>query len=346
MDDYPYIELKHQLWRTWFDETIPMINGLSPREAARTSAGQRELDRVLDFYDSRAERVNGAGGGGIMGNPPSAYVRWKLGYGPGSAQQFSAEERVYNYGEGEGPGVKTTQRSDKHEQRLERKMQYYFVPRRCEVAGCDKVDGDVNTCGRCKAVFYCGKEHQQADWDRHKKECKFLAKHPVARPKPFSPTESLQKYPIGCYPFENATNERCSICGSTAAEVQLGYTECCNIRVSDNAHEYQMFSYDRSHCMRSHDRYTACASHCHEGHSGDWRECAECNSLDCGARRWHATNAFSLVPPLAHMACPQGSFITQECYQCHSRIHNGFDGCSMSYEGGQTRLTCLNCSGY
>ncbi len=26
-------------------------------------------------------------------------------------------------------------------------------------------------CGKCKAVFYCGVEHQKKDWTRHKKDC-------------------------------------------------------------------------------------------------------------------------------------------------------------------------------
>ena len=35
---------------------------------------------------------------------------------------------------------------------------------------CKKVEGTMK-CGRCKAVAYCGKEHQKADWKIHKQTC-------------------------------------------------------------------------------------------------------------------------------------------------------------------------------
>lgn len=34
---------------------------------------------------------------------------------------------------------------------------------------------NTSRCGRCKAVAYCGKEHQVADWGLHKKVCKSTA---------------------------------------------------------------------------------------------------------------------------------------------------------------------------
>jgi hypothetical protein len=38
----------------------------------------------------------------------------------------------------------------------------------CKV--CGKTAG-IKRCGRCKAVGYCGKEHQKVDWKVHKKIC-------------------------------------------------------------------------------------------------------------------------------------------------------------------------------
>lgn len=39
----------------------------------------------------------------------------------------------------------------------------------CRVCGSSN---GVLRCGRCKAVGYCGKEHQRADWGRHKAGCR------------------------------------------------------------------------------------------------------------------------------------------------------------------------------
>lgn len=38
----------------------------------------------------------------------------------------------------------------------------------CKV--CHKAAG-IKRCARCKAVAYCGKEHQKKDWNMHKREC-------------------------------------------------------------------------------------------------------------------------------------------------------------------------------
>jgi hypothetical protein len=35
---------------------------------------------------------------------------------------------------------------------------------------CGKIEG-VRKCGRCKAVTYCGKDHQKADWKTHRGVC-------------------------------------------------------------------------------------------------------------------------------------------------------------------------------
>ena len=38
----------------------------------------------------------------------------------------------------------------------------------CKV--CGKTEA-IKRCGRCRVVGYCGKEHQKADWEVHKKIC-------------------------------------------------------------------------------------------------------------------------------------------------------------------------------
>ena len=51
---------------------------------------------------------------------------------------------------------------------------------------------------------------------------------------------------------------------------------CCGQVVCNREDEYQMFSYSREFCDRSHRRYTTCGKHDSERHSGDWRECKIC----------------------------------------------------------------------
>lgn len=45
---------------------------------------------------------------------------------------------------------------------------------------CNKID-KLLRCSRCKAVFYCTKEHQKRDWKRHKEFC---ATHPARSSAP------------------------------------------------------------------------------------------------------------------------------------------------------------------
>ena len=52
----------------------------------------------------------------------------------------------------------------------------------CKGPSCGKTaeDGGRNlmVCARCRAVFYCGRECQAADWAKHKTYCKPPAKNP------------------------------------------------------------------------------------------------------------------------------------------------------------------------
>jgi len=72
-----------------------------------------------------------------------------------------------------------------------------------------------------------------------------------------------------------ADRPRCGLCGKTA---NLTKTECCGKWICDDEHKYRLFSYARNSCHRNHDRYTLCASHFHEGHKGDWKDCPKCRT--------------------------------------------------------------------
>jgi len=49
------------------------------------------------------------------------------------------------------------------------RIQSLHEPMRCMLVGCQ--DNCQSHCGRCGWKFYCSRDHQVADWFRHKKEC-------------------------------------------------------------------------------------------------------------------------------------------------------------------------------
>ena len=81
---------------------------------------------------------------------------------------------------------------------------------------------------------------------------------------------------------------KCGLCGKTTNLIK---TECCDNWICDDAHKYLMFSYAKNSCYRNHDRYTLCAFHYHEGHSGDWKDCPECKEeIDPEMYAYYGTN--------------------------------------------------------
>lgn len=345
-DEIP-IEMMQSLatkrWRLWFDDPVPVLGDMTPREAAETQEGRQKVDDLLEYYDS----LRGGMARGFDVNIPSDYARWKLGYGPGSAEEFAKEEAILNHvAEGERP----TERKERHAQRLEKRKVSIFVPRRCEFPGCEKKGkDDVRGCSRCNGcAYYCGREHQVQDWPRHKLDCKFLSNLDVdIRPRPFNSSEEIEKYPLGCFPVDSkpsggSEQVKCFICHSKQSEVDITYTRCCNLPVCDNAHEYVPGSYSRDFCLRSHTMYTKCFDHFESGHEGDWRECKICNKMESEARPFASTNGFSATPCMDHFL-PQGSMMTYACGVtfCKNRILPGHS--NTSFKDGVTM--CEVCSG-
>lgn len=252
----------------------------------------------------------------------------------------------HGFSGGGSQNLQATNRTQEQSMNLLKRQKASFIPRRCEVVGCTVTDSEsLSSCAQCKCVFYCCVEHQRADWGRHKKECKHLAKVGL-QPVHYRTDEELAKYPIGCFPLPSVdlATAHCFICGAGANEVNLGYTECCNAVACDNEHEYEMMSYSRDHCIRSHSRYTTCGSHFGEGHSGDWRECHDCSHLlspATGARSWYSTNGFNITPG-NESSFPKGSNLTLQCshkgndgQQCKRRILPGHEAEMMSSGGSK-----------
>jgi hypothetical protein len=75
---------------------------------------------------------------------PLANARWKLGYGQGTPEHYVREEALFYFEDSQRP----TNRQDSHTKRLKKKTLVIFIPKRCEMVGCDKTD--IPTFGKCK----------------------------------------------------------------------------------------------------------------------------------------------------------------------------------------------------
>jgi len=134
--------LARMRWQRWFETQLGMLDGLTPLEAARTPEGQQKLNAIFDIY----ERNDGEEGAWTP--VPWRWAKWKLGFGPGSAEEFAQVEFIFSF----RPQV--TQRNDPHEKRLEKRSNQIFIPMRCEVVGCNEHNEELLRCGQCKCVMY------------------------------------------------------------------------------------------------------------------------------------------------------------------------------------------------
>lgn len=126
---------------------------------------------------------------------------------------------------------------------------------------------------------------------------------------------------------------QCGLCGKTSNLIR---TECCGNWICDDEHEYRMFSYDRNSCHRNHRRYTLCAFHHTEQHTGDWKGCAQCReAFDTEMYVYYSTNEYNFEvlqnPP---------SFEPTKCCECGKTISRGDDG----YTAREGRYYCQACA--
>ena len=115
-----------------------------------------------------------------------------------------------------------------------------WVPHRCELPSCTTdEDAALSRCGKCHVVLYCSREHQAADWARHKVECGHLASFRLTA-RVYKLSEERSVHPIGCATLPDppaGTKPACGICGRTKP---LMRTRCCDNWVCDRDHEYQV----------------------------------------------------------------------------------------------------------
>ncbi len=132
-----------------------------------------------------------------------------------------------------------------------------------------------------------------------------------------------------------AEKPRCGLCGKTK---KLTKTECCGNWICDDEQNYRLFSFAHNSCYRNHDRYSLCAFHYHEGHSGGWKTCDKCRkSFPTEMYVYHGTNEYNFEnlpnPP---------SFEPTRCMQCGRVISLSQDGYMLK---GRGQYVCENCSG-
>jgi hypothetical protein len=307
-----------QHWKSWFTTPIPMLSNETPAKAVETEIGRKRLKSLLLFYAGERHRSH------INANIPYEYAMSKLNYSfdrVANLEAYVNEEAIFNFKD----EVRATRREERHTSRLEQRMLVIFVPKRCELVGCNKTDTeDVRQCEYCECVFYCGRDHQKKDWSRHKLDCQTieLLKDDLL-PKPFFFSREQQKFPIALIKSDDRERS-CLVCHSKLKECAITLTDCCRLPICDDSHEYQINSNARAFCHRSHMLYTACSTHYEEGHVGDWRECQECNKFKNGARPFASTNGFCLTPCIEKFL-PQGSMLTHQCNvgMCENRMLAG-----------------------
>ena len=114
---------------------------------------------------------------------------------------------------------------------------------------------------------------------------------------------------------------RCGLCGKAR---NLTKTDCCDQWICDDEHKYVIFSFARNSCSRNHRRYTLCAYHHEEGHSGSWKSCSQCRkSFETEMYVWYGTNEYNFEklknPP---------TYKPKKCSKCGKIINLGEDGYS------------------
>lgn len=137
---------------------------------------------------------------------------------------------------------------------------------------------------------------------------------------------------IGASRKKASDTPKCRLCGKTK---NLTKTECCGQWICDDADKYVMFSYARNSCYRNHSRYTLCAYHFNEEHTGNWIDCPECrDSFETEMYVWYGTNKYNFEklenPP---------AYEPTRCSRCNEVIVLGED----AYSQRGNEYFCENC---
>ena len=132
----------------------------------------------------------------------------------------------------------------------------------------------------------------------------------------------------------DTTGHGCELCGKAGEVIQ---TECCGRWICDDEGRYVPFSYARNSCSRNHSRFTLCAFHHAEGHSGNWQDCSSCrDEFETELYVYYGTNEYNF----SRLQNPP-SYSPTKCGKCGAVISLGSGGYSL-HKG---RYFCAKCSG-
>jgi hypothetical protein len=132
---------------------------------------------------------------------------------------------------------------------------------------------------------------------------------------------------------KTTSKPKCGLCGKTR---KLTKTACCGNWICDDQDKYVIFTYARNSCYRNHSRYTLCAYHHTENHSGDWKTCRRCRrSFVTEIYVWYGTNEYNFEklsnPP---------AYEPTKCSGCKTVIVLSDDEYSVSDKG----YFCADCT--
>lgn len=127
--------------------------------------------------------------------------------------------------------------------------------------------------------------------------------------------------------------QACGLCGATEG---LTKTPCCGHWMCNDEDQYVIFSYARNSCARNHRRYTVCAHHHNERHTGDWKKCAKCrHSFETEMYVYFGTNEYNFEKLENSPA-----FKPTRCTRCRRIISLGEDGYTVMPKEGYVCEAC------
>jgi len=141
-----------------------------------------------------------------------------------------------------------------------------YFPYSCQVCRRSTVCGiELMHCGKCKRVYYCSRDHQMADWKKHKKLCNYAQKIPLSA-EPFESAgdywEKLKKEMSTITAFSMMEGKVSPLKDGLGLKPWILQPHCLCCHVQTNLVKCSLCS-GVAHCQRE-----ACINYCRVEHKG------------------------------------------------------------------------------